>query len=148
MPHRLQHDGGMESGDRLQEMTLLAILLALALLAAVGFAAFQLSEARRWRESAEETRTQVEQQTAALQEARHAVVQKDAEAAKHKEIAESQLRLLTQTHQQVEERFRSLANDALQNNSQLFLDRSRDQFASSGTSQPIATALRRTGASD
>ena len=89
------------------EMTVLAIFLALALLLAVGLAAFQWSEARRWRQTAEETRAQLEQNSAALQEARHLVIQKDAEAAMHREIAESQLRLLTQTHQQVEERFRS-----------------------------------------
>jgi len=122
-------------------MTILAILLALALLVAVGFAAFHLSEARRWRQSAEEAKAQAEQHAASLQEARHLVVQKESEAAKHREIAESQLRILTQTHQQVEERFRALANDALQNNSQLFLDRSRDQLQH--LVEPVNQSLRR-----
>ena len=122
-------------------MTILAILLALALLAAVGFAAFHLSEARRWRESATQARAQADQHAAALAEARHLVVQKESEAAKHREIAESQLRILTQTHQQVEERFRSLANDALQKNSQLFLDRSRDQLQH--LVEPVNQSLRR-----
>ena len=122
-------------------MTILAIVLALALLLAVGFAAFYFSEGRRWRESAEEARAQAEQNAAALQEARHLVVQKDAEAAKHREIAESQLRILTQTNQQVEEKFRALANDALQKNSQLFLDRSRDQLQH--LVEPVNQSLRR-----
>ena len=40
-----------------------------------------------------------------------------------------QLRMLTQTQQQLEERFRALASEALHNNSQLFLDRSREQLS-------------------
>ena len=56
-------------------------------------------------------------------------------------MAESQLRILTQTHQQVEERFRALANDALQKNSQLFLDRSRDQLQH--LVEPVNQSLRR-----
>ena len=98
-------------------------------------------KARRWRQSAEEARAQAEQHAAALQEARHLVVQKDSEAAKHREIAESQLRILTQTNQQVEEKFRALANDALQKNSQLFLDRSRDQLQH--LVEPVNQSLRR-----
>jgi DNA recombination protein RmuC len=122
-------------------MSVLAILLALCLLLAVAFAAYQLSEARRWRQSAAESRAQAGQQAAALEQARHTVVQKEAEANKHREIADAQLRLLTQTHQQVEERFRALASDALQNNSQLFLDRSRDQLQH--LVEPVNQSLRR-----
>ncbi len=55
--------------------------------------------------------------------------------------AESQLQLLTQTHAQLEERFRSLAADALQNNSQLLLDRSREQFQH--IVDPVSQSLRR-----
>ncbi len=122
-------------------MTILAILLALALLLAVGLAAFYFSDARRWRQSATEARAQAEQQAAALEQARRAVVLKEAEAAKHREIAEVQLRLLTQTQKQVEERFRALASDALQNNSQLFLDRSKDQLQH--LVEPVNQSLRR-----
>jgi DNA recombination protein RmuC len=122
-------------------MSILAILLALCLLLAVAFAAYQLSEARRWRQSATEARAQADRQAADLEQARHAVVQQQADANKHREIAESQLRLLTQTHQQVEERFRALASDALQNNSQLFLDRSRDQLQH--LVEPVNQSLRR-----
>jgi len=131
----------MESGNGVQEMTILAILLALALLLAVGLAAFHFSEARRWRQSATEVRAQAERQAAALEQARHAVVQHEAEATKHREIADVQLRLLTQTQKQVEERFRALASDALQNNSQLFLDRSKDQLQH--LVEPVNQSLRR-----
>ena len=69
------------------------------------------------------------------------MVQKESEANKQREVAEAQLRILTQTHQQVEERFRALANDALQNNSQLFLDRSRDQLQH--LVEPVNQSLRK-----
>jgi DNA recombination protein RmuC len=118
-----------------------AILLALSLLLAVAFAAYQLSDARRWRQSATEARAQAGRQAAELEQARHLVVQKEAESNKHRELAEAQLRLLTQTQQQLEERFRSLASDALQNNSQLFLDRSRDQLQH--LVEPVNQSLRR-----
>jgi DNA recombination protein RmuC len=107
-------------------MSALAVLLALCLLLAVAFAAYQLSDARRWRETAMEARAQAERQASELEQARH---------------AEGQLRLLTQTQQQLEERFRSLASDALQNNSQLFLDRSRDQLQH--LVEPVNQSLRR-----
>ncbi len=52
-----------------------------------------------------------------------------------------QLKLLTQTQAQLEERFRVLAADALQKNSQLFLDRSREQFQH--VVEPVSQSLRR-----
>ena len=107
-------------------MSALAVLLALCLLLAVAFAAYQLSDARRWRQTAMEARAQAERQASELEQARQ---------------AEGQLRLLTQTQQQLEERFRSLASDALQNNSQLFLDRSRDQLQH--LVEPVNQSLRR-----
>jgi DNA recombination protein RmuC len=107
-------------------MSALAVLLALCLLLAVAFAAYQLSDARRWRQTATEARAQAERQASELEQARQ---------------AEAQLRVLTQTQQQLEERFRSLASDALQNNSQLFLDRSRDQLQH--LVEPVNQSLRR-----
>jgi DNA recombination protein RmuC len=107
-------------------MNALVVLLALCLSLAVGFGAYQLSDARRWRQTAVEARAQAERQASELEQARH---------------AEAQLRLLTQTQQQLEERFRSLASDALQNNSQLFLDRSRDQLQH--LVEPVNQSLRR-----
>ncbi len=52
-----------------------------------------------------------------------------------------QLKLLTQTQQQLEENFRGMAAEALQNNSQLFLDRSRDQIQH--LVEPVNQSLRR-----
>jgi len=117
------------------------VLLALCLLLAVAFAAYQLSEARRWRQSAAEARAQAASQSADLEQARRTAIQQEAESNKHREIAEAQFKLLTQTQQQVEERFRALASDALQNNSQLFLDRSRDQLQH--LVEPVNQSLRR-----
>jgi DNA recombination protein RmuC len=122
-------------------MSILALFLAFCLLLAVAFAAYQLSDARRWRQSAGEARAQADRQASELEQARHAVVQKDAESGKHREVAEAQLRLLTQTQRQLEERFRNLASDALQHNSQLFLDRSRDQLQH--LVEPVNQSLRR-----
>lgn len=109
-------------------MTLLLCVLLLGLFAAVAFAAYQLSEARRWRQTAGQAMDQAEKQRSALDEATRIAIQKEAESAKNRELAEMQLRVLTQTQQQVEEKFRALASEALQSNSQLFLDRSRDQI--------------------
>jgi DNA recombination protein RmuC len=80
-------------------ITLICVLLVL-LFAAVAFAAYQLSEACRWREKAVESR----------------------------DYADVQLKLLTQTQQQLDEKFRALASEALHSNSQMLLDRSRDQL--------------------
>jgi DNA recombination protein RmuC len=52
-----------------------------------------------------------------------------------------QLKLLTQTQQQIEDRFKALASDTLQTNSQLFLDRSRDQIQH--LVEPVNQSLKR-----
>ncbi len=115
--------------------------LLVGLFAAVAFAAYQLSEAKRWRQSARETREENERQRSELEEARRGVLEKQAESIKNREIAEVQLKLLTQTQQQLEEKFRALAAEALQSNSQLFLDRSRDQMQH--LVDPVSQSLRR-----
>ena len=51
-----------------------------------------------------------------------------------------QVSLLTKTQQQLEEKFRALASDALQANSQLFLDRSREQVQR--VVEPVNQTLR------
>jgi DNA recombination protein RmuC len=122
-------------------MTALVCLLLIALFAAVSFGAYQLSEAKRWKQTAAEAREQTERQSGALEEAKRAALQNQAESAKNRELAEVQLRLLTQTQQQLEERFRKLAADALQANSQLFLDRSRDQIQH--VVEPVNQSLRK-----
>ncbi len=129
-------------------MTALVVLLLLCLFAVVAFAAYQFSEARRWREHAAEAaqqgerqRLEAEYQRTELEQARQAVVQQAAEVAKHRELAEVQLQLLTQTQRQLEEKFAALASEALKSNSQLFLDRSRDQLQH--LVEPVGQSLRR-----
>jgi DNA recombination protein RmuC len=122
-------------------MSIPFILLALCLLLAVAFGAYQLAEGRRWRQTAAEARAQADRQAADLEQARRIAIEKEAESTKHRELAEAQLKLLTQTQQQVEQRFRALASDALQSNSQLFLDRSRDQLQH--LVEPVNQSLRR-----
>jgi DNA recombination protein RmuC len=122
-------------------MMLVLLLLLLCLFVAVGFASYQLSEAKRWREAAAEAREQQQRESAELEDAKRAAIQYAAESAKNKEIAEMQLRLLTQTQQQLEEKFRGLAADALQSNSQLFLNRSREQIQH--LVEPVNQSLRR-----
>ncbi len=118
---------------------IVALLIVLAL--AVGFAAFQFSEARRWRETAAEAREENRRKAAELEEAKMTAFQQTAESNKNRELAEAQWRLLTQAQQQLEDKFRSLASEALQNNSQLFLDRSRDQLQHFVA--PVSDSLRR-----
>ena len=111
-------------------MTFLLVLTLIALVAAFSFAAYELSEARRWRETAGEAREQSERDRLDLEEAQRAAAG-----------AEMQVKLLTQTQRQLEDRFRALAADALENNSQLFLDRSRDQMQH--LVEPVNQSLRR-----
>ncbi|MGI9074451.1 MAG: DNA recombination protein RmuC, partial [Bryobacteraceae bacterium] len=122
-------------------MILVLTLLLVCLLTAVSFAAYQFSEAKRWREAAADTREQQECQRAELENAKRAAIQHEAESAKNREIAEVQLKLLTQTQLQLEEKFRGLAADALHSNSQLFLDRSREQIQH--LVEPVSQSLRR-----
>jgi DNA recombination protein RmuC len=116
-----------------------ALLLLFAL--AVGFAAFQFSEAKRWRETAAETRAENQRKTAELEEAKTAAFRHSAESTKNRELAEAQWKLLTQAQQQLEDKFRALASEALQSNSQLLLDRSRDQLQH--LVAPVSESLRR-----
>ena len=92
-------------------------------------------------EATAEAREQQERQQAELESAKCAVIRHEAESAKSREVAEVQLKLLTQTQQQLEEKFRGLAADALHSNSQLFLDRSREQIEH--LVEPVSRSLRR-----
>lgn len=123
-------------------MPVLFICVLLVLLfGAASFGAYQLSDARRWRQTAAEARQEAEQHTRALDEAKRAALQSEAESAKNRELAEMQFKLLTHTQQQLEEKFRAVAAEALQANSQLFLDRSRDQMQQ--VVEPVNQSLRR-----
>lgn len=122
-------------------MTLVIIVLLLCLLATVAFGAYQLSQATRWRQTADIALEQASKQRGELEEAKRLAFQKEAESAKNRELAEMQMKILTRTHQQLEEKFRALASEVLQNNSQLFLDRSRDQIQH--LVEPVNQSLRR-----
>ncbi len=129
-------------------MPVLFICLLLVLLfGAASFGAYELSEARRWRQTAAEARDEAEEQTLALDEAKRAALQSEAESSKNRELAEMQFKLLTHMQEQLEEKFRAFAAEALQANSQLFLDRSsRPDAARSRAGKPVAAAIRRAGA--
>ncbi|MBV9083994.1 MAG: DNA recombination protein RmuC [Acidobacteriaceae bacterium] len=122
-------------------MTFLIALLIIVAVCAAGVAVYELGEGRRWRQMAAEAREQCEQQRSQLDEARRSAIQLEAESAKNREIAEVQLKLLTQTREQLEQKFRSLAAEALQTNSQMFLDRTREQMLN--VVEPVNQSLRR-----
>jgi DNA recombination protein RmuC len=122
-------------------MTAVLIIVLMLLFATTGIAAFQWAEARRWRTTAGESLAEAEQNRDLLEQARGEAIENRAEATKHRELAEMQLKLLTQTHQQLEEKFNALAADALQRNSQLFLDRSREQIQHAV--EPVSESLKR-----
>lgn len=111
-------------------MTLVAGLLLVLLLLGVAFAAYQFAEAQRWRSAASDARRQTDQRAAELDQSRKNLLE-----------AEVKARVLLQSQQQLEEKFRLLASEALQNNSQLFLDRSRDQMQS--LVEPVNQTLKR-----
>lgn len=120
---------------------MMVVLLLLCLVAAVGFAAYQFSEAKCWREAAAQAREENQTQRAALEEANRAAMQHAAESVKNRELAEAQWKLLSQAQQQLEDKFRALASEALQSNSQLLLDRSRDQLQH--LVAPVSDSLRK-----
>lgn len=86
----------------------IAVLIA-CLVAAAAVAAYEFSEARRWREIASEARQENDR--------------------------------YNQAQQHLEDRFRSLASEVLQQNSQMLLDRSRDHFEHAVA--PVSESLRR-----
>lgn len=119
----------------------MTLFLILCLFGSVAWAVFQWAEARRWRHAAEDYRYKNETQHLQLDEAKESAMQSRMESEKSREVAEVQLRLLTQTQQQLEERFRAMASEALHSNSQLFLDRSKEQLQH--LVEPVGQSLRR-----
>ncbi len=122
-------------------MTALVVSLLLCLIAAVATGAYCFADAKRWQRIAEQRGAAAETWHEEAEQARHSLVRQEAETAKVREVADVQLKMLTQSQAQLEERFRALAADALQTNSQLFLDRSREQFAH--LIEPVSNSLRR-----
>jgi DNA recombination protein RmuC len=135
-------------------MTVPVVVLALALVAAVAALAFERDRRRRAQQeslSLGSRLASVEQQLTAgtaakdavlrdLNEARITVARLEVEVSKANEVAAAQLGLLNQAQQQMEEKFRSLASEALQANSQMLFDRSREQLAT--VVQPVGDSLR------
>ena len=122
-------------------MILGLVFLLFGLIAAIAFGAYQLSEARRWRTAAAQAQILNDQQRAGLDEANRARMQLEADAVRHREVAELQIKFLSDAQQQLEEKFRAAASEALHANSQLFLDRSRDQIQH--VVAPVNESLRR-----
>ena len=122
--------------------------LAVTLIAVVAFAAYQLSESRRWRQNAMESRVEAERRRLEIEKHRDELElsrayakQQEGKMLRAVEVAEVELRMLNESKQQLEEKFRHLASDALQSNSQLFLDRSRDQIQH--LIEPVNQSLRK-----
>jgi hypothetical protein len=81
-------------------MSAVAVILLVCLFVTFGFAAYKLSEARRWHHAAVEARQESDARGRKLEEARRAAIQQQAESAKNRELAEVQLKFLTGTQQQ------------------------------------------------
>jgi DNA recombination protein RmuC len=122
-------------------MTALVAFLLLFLFGTVAAAAYQFADAKRWRRSSNDLQQRNEQLFSEFEAARASAMRYQLETTKTREVADAQLKLLTQTQYQLEEKFRALAADALHQNSQLFLDRSRQQFQH--IVEPVSDSLRR-----
>src|SRR5947209_2805960 len=116
-------------------------LLFIGFVVFVAVAAYFFSESRRWRQIAEKLEEEASSQQADLDVARRIAIEKESECISTRRVAEAQAELLTKTQQQLEDKFRALAADALHSNSQLFLDRSRDQIQH--IIEPVNESLRR-----
>lgn len=110
------------------------------LLAATAVGAYYFTEARRWRQTAEVSADEVDHLRQEASDARDRAVFAEAQSEKNREIASAQLKMLAQTHEQLEQKFRALAAETLQANSQMFLDRSREQMQL--VVQPVNQSLR------
>jgi DNA recombination protein RmuC len=115
-------------------------LLFLGFAAVLAVAAYYLSEARRWRHTAEKFEEETLVQRADLEVARRTAIEKESESESTRRVAEAQAALLTKTQAQLEEKFRALAADALHSNSQLFLHHSKDQLQH--LIEPVNQSLR------
>jgi DNA recombination protein RmuC len=108
-------------------VTLLALVCLVGLLAGLAVAAWQWQQAERWRRVAQDSQIQGAKLAGAAEAERKA--------------AEERVQLLQNAQQKLEQSFRALASDALQTNSQMFLDRSREQME--GVVGPVRETLQR-----
>jgi DNA recombination protein RmuC len=129
-------------------------ILIIALIAALALAFYAYHQAGRWRSEAALSEAESARQQADLarllgareslerdlNQARVNAARLQAELSKTEEFAAAQVALLTNAQQQLEEKFRALASEALQANSQLFLDRTRDQLE--GFVKPVGESLQ------
>jgi DNA recombination protein RmuC len=135
-------------------MTVPVIVLSLGLVAALAALVFEHDRRRRAQQDSSSLSLRLasgEQQLTALNaakdmavrdlnESRISVARLEVEVSKADELAAAQLGLLTQTQQQMEEKFRALASEALHANSQMLFDRAREQLAT--VVQPVGDSLR------
>lgn len=108
-------------------MTLLALVCLLGLVSALTVAFWQWQQAEAWRRTA--------------QDAQIKLAHAEATAAAERRSAQDQLQLVQGAQLKLEQSFRSLASEALQANSQMFLDRSREQVQ--GVVGPVQETLKR-----
>lgn len=106
-------------------MTVLALVCLAGLLAGLAIAAWQWQQAERWRGAAQDAQIEAAKLAGAAEVERKA--------------AEERVQLLQSAQQKLEQSFRALASEALQTNSQMFLDRSREQME--GVVAPVRDTL-------
>lgn len=112
-------------------MIFLAIVCLIGMVGGFAIAAWQWQQAERWRRAAGD---------ADVKAAQHESV-----AGMERRSADERIQLLQATQQKLEHSFRSLASEALQANSQMFLDRSREQVE--GVVGPVRETLTKFDAS-
>lgn len=108
-------------------MTLLAVVCLIGLLSGLAVAFLQWQQAERWRRVA--------------QDALIRAAQAETAASTEKKAAEGQIQMLGDAQMKLEQSFRALASEALHANSQMFLDRSREQVL--GVVAPVQETLKR-----
>jgi DNA recombination protein RmuC len=108
-------------------VTSLAIICLLGFAGAIAAAFWQWQQAEHWRRSAKDAEIKA--------------AQAEATAAAERKSAQEQVQLLENTQRKLEQSFRALAGEALQANSQMFLDRSREQVQ--GVIGPVQESLKR-----
>jgi DNA recombination protein RmuC len=108
-------------------VTLLAVVCLIGLLSGLGVAFWQWQQAERWRRAAQDALIRATQAETAM--------------AAERRAAEGQLQLLGAAQAKLEQSFRALASEALHANSQMFLDRSREQVL--GVVAPVQESLKR-----
>jgi DNA recombination protein RmuC len=108
-------------------VTSLAIICLIAFAGALIAAFSQWQQAEHWRRAAHDAQIKA--------------AQAEATVAAERKSAQEQVQLLESTQRKLEQSFRALAGEALQANSQTFLDRSREQVQS--VVGPVQESLKR-----